>query len=237
VEGDVGSHAVGPKDLSDLLGPRKVYLDRAERANQPGVAIGLAWTPSGGDILFIESTAMRGNKQPLKLTGRLGEVMQESAEAALSFIRSRATAFGLDETYFPRHEIHIHIPSGAIPKDGPSAGITIVVSMLSLLLGKTVVADVAMTGEISLRGKVLPVGGIKEKVLAAKRAGIKKILLPARNESDLTEVKETAKEGLTFVYLQTIEDALPHVFETPVIASVPPIPPPKPGRADAVPLN
>ncbi|MFN7973991.1 MAG: endopeptidase La [Acidobacteriota bacterium] len=219
VEEEVTKVSVGRANLHEYLGPVKYFQDMAEHTAKPGVAIGLAWTPTGGDILFIESTAMKGGKS-LKLTGRLGDVMRESAEAALSYIRSRATQLGIAEGYFGRHDLHIHIPSGAIPKDGPSAGVTIAMSLLSLLTAKTVRPDVAMTGEISLRGKVLPVGGIKEKVLAAKRAGIKKILLPRRNENDLVEVKENARAGLEFVYLDTIDDAIPHVFSEP-IASIP----------------
>ena len=210
-EEDATKIVVNESTLHEFLGPTRFFLDMAERTDHPGVSVGLAWTPAGGDILFIESTAMRGGRG-LKLTGRLGDVMRESAEAALSYIRSHATSFGISESFFSRHEIHVHIPSGAIPKDGPSAGITIAMSLLSLFTGKVVRPEVAMTGEISLRGKVLPVGGIKEKVLAAKRAGIKKILLPKRNENDLTEVKDTAKEGLEFVFLDVIDDALPHVF-------------------------
>ena len=224
VEEETTKVEMGIDSLHEVLGPPKFFLDMAERADHPGVAIGLAWTPSGGDILFIESTAMRGGKG-LKLTGRLGDVMRESAEAALSYIRTRASQFGIADNFFTRHEVHIHIPSGAIPKDGPSAGVTLAMSLLSLFSGKTVCPDVALTGEISLRGKVLPVGGIKEKVLAAKRAGIKKILLPKRNENDLIEVKETAKEGLEFVFLDDVDDALPHVFGPEGVASIPPVPP------------
>ena len=160
----------------------------AERTQEPGVATGLAWTPNGGDILFIESTRMTGQKG-LTLTGSLGDVMKESAQAALSYVRSRAGALGIAPDFFEKSDLHVHVPAGAIPKDGPSAGVTIAASLASLLTGRPVRPDVAMTGEITLRGKVLPVGGIKEKVLAARRAGIKTVILPRRNESDLEDIR------------------------------------------------
>ncbi|MFB0517854.1 MAG: S16 family serine protease, partial [Acidobacteriota bacterium] len=166
---------------------------------------GVAWTPSGGDIVFVESTKMRGKKS-LKLTGQLGDVMKESAEAALSYIRSRAGSLGLAEDFFDKYDLHIHIPAGSIPKDGPSAGVTIATSLISLLTDKPVRPDVAMSGEITLRGKVLPVGGIKEKVLAAKRAGIRTVILPSRNEKDLEEIPEAIKKELEFQFVDTIDE-------------------------------
>jgi ATP-dependent Lon protease len=192
--------------VSDYLGPRKYYFEVAERTAEAGVATGMAWTPSGGDIIFIESTKMKG-KGVLNLTGQLGEVMQESAQAALSYIRSNAGEYDIPEDYFVSHDIHIHVPAGSIPKDGPSAGLAIFTSLLSLLTNRLVRNDVSMTGEITLRGLVLPVGGIKEKVLAAKRAGIKTIILPEKNRKDLPEVPEKAKKGLTFRFVRRMDEA------------------------------
>jgi ATP-dependent Lon protease len=194
-------------NLGELLGPQKFFSDIAERTQQPGVGIGLAWTPSGGEVLFVESTRMKGGKS-LKLTGRLGDVMKESAEAALSFIRANAEKYGIKADFFDKDDLHIHVPSGAIPKDGPSAGLTMAISLLSLLRDTPVRPEVAMTGEITLRGKVLPVGGIKEKILAAKRAGVKTILLPSHNEKDLVEVPESVRKDLTFKFVNTIDAAV-----------------------------
>ena len=164
------------------------------KRDQVGVATGLAWTPVGGDILFIEATAMRG-RGGLTLTGQLGDVMKESAQAALSYARSHAKEFGIPEDFFAKHDIHVHVPEGAIPKDGPSAGVTMATAMLSLLTGKAVHRKIAMTGEITLRGEVLPVGGIKEKVLAARRAKIDTVILPALNKRDLEDVNEDHPQG------------------------------------------
>jgi ATP-dependent Lon protease len=177
---------IRPEDLHRYLGPEKAYPEIAKRTEIAGVATGLAWTESGGDILFIEATRMPGGKG-FTLTGQLGDVMQESAKAALSYIRSRARSLGIDENFFEKSDIHLHVPAGAIPKDGPSAGVTMVVALVSLLLDRPVRHDVAMTGESTLTGQVLPVGGIKEKALAARRAGIRTVILPKRNESDLEE--------------------------------------------------
>ena len=172
---------VGPADLDEYLGPEKFYNEVAERTEVPGVATGLAWTAAGGDILFVEATKM-GGKGNLTLTGQLGSVMKESAQAAMSYLRARAPEFGVADSLFEKHDLHVHVPAGGIPKDGPSAGITMVVALTSLITGIRVRNDVAMTGEITLRGNVLPIGGVKEKVLAALRAGIKDVILPARNK-------------------------------------------------------
>jgi ATP-dependent Lon protease len=203
--------------LHEFLGPQKFFSEIAERTDQPGVGIGLAWTPTGGEVLFIESTRMKGGKS-LKLTGKLGEVMKESAEAALSYIRANAERFGVAPNFYDDADLHVHVPSGGIPKDGPSAGLTMAVSLLSLLRGTPVRPDVAMTGEITLRGKVMPVGGIKEKVLAAQRAGVRTVVLPQHNEKDLVEVPEAIRKDLVFRFVDTIDDA--------VEAALPPPPPP-----------
>ncbi|HID95212.1 MAG TPA: endopeptidase La, partial [Candidatus Latescibacteria bacterium] len=192
------------QDLQNFLGPVKYVSEVAERTAVPGVAMGVAWTPTGGEIFFIESTIMKGKGQ-LILTGRLGDVMKESAQAALSYIRSRAKQLGIEEDFLNGHDIHIHVPAGSIPKDGPSAGITIATSLVSLLTGKPTRPDMAMTGEITLRGKVLPVGGIKEKVLAAKRAGIKRVILPKQNQKDMEEIPETARSEMEFLFVEQID--------------------------------
>lgn len=198
---------VKAEDIHHYLGHEKVYPEVAKRTAIPGVATGLAWTETGGDILFIESTQMPGNKD-FTLTGQLGDVMQESAKAALSYVRSKAEELGIAGDFFEKHDIHLHVPAGAIPKDGPSAGVTMVCSLVSLLTGKPVKNDVAMTGEISLTGIVLPIGGIKEKALAARRAGIKTIILPKRNEPDLEELPEDLKKDMKFVFAETVNDVL-----------------------------
>jgi ATP-dependent Lon protease len=194
-------------DIESLLGPYKYYNERVERTEAPGVAIGLAWTPQGGDILFVESSQARGEKS-LKLTGQLGDVMKESAEAALSYVRANAESLQIDPDFFLKTDLHVHVPAGAIPKDGPSAGVTIVTSLVSLLKGKRVRSDLAMTGEITLRGKVLPVGGVKEKVLAARRAGILTVILPRRNEKDLVELPESIRSELTVHLVDRIDEVL-----------------------------
>jgi len=195
-------------NVQDYLGSARVQPEAAERTSTPGVATGLAWTPFGGEILFIEATAMKGKKN-LTLTGQLGDVMKESAITALSFIRSNAKALGVDENFFEEHDIHIHIPAGAIPKDGPSAGVTMMTALMSMLKNRKIKRYLAMTGEITLRGQVLPVGGIKDKVLAAHRAGIKTIILPKRNEKDLEDVPENVKKDIQFHF----EDRMIHVLE------------------------
>jgi ATP-dependent Lon protease len=198
---------IGPDDLHRFLGPVKFFQEVAERTSNPGVATGLAWTPTGGDIIFVEATKMRGEKG-LTLTGQLGDVMKESAQAALAYVRSKSKELGIEEDFFEKNDIHIHVPAGAIPKDGPSAGITMFVALTSLLTNKPVRSDVAMTGEITLRGLVLPVGGIKEKVLAGMRAGIKTIILPKKNEKDLEEIPENIRNQMNFKYIQRMDEAI-----------------------------
>lgn len=198
--------------VPDYLGPEKFFSEIAERVQEPGIATGLAWTPNGGEILFIESTRMSG-KKGLTLTGHLGEVMKESAQAALSFIRSRAEKLGIAPDFFENSDLHVHVPAGAIPKDGPSAGVAMAVSLISLLTGRPVRHDVAMTGEITLRGKVLPVGGIKEKVLAAKRAGINTVIMPKRNEKDLEELTENVRQEMKYFFVETVDEAVRHAIE------------------------
>jgi ATP-dependent Lon protease len=194
--------------IPDFLGPQKFLPEVAERTAEPGVATGLAWTPVGGDILFIEATKMNG-KGNLVLTGQLGDVMKESAQAALSFIRSRARWLGLDDNFLEKTDLHMHIPAGAIPKDGPSAGVTMFVAMVSLLTGKPVRNDVAMTGEITLRGLVLPVGGIKEKFLAAHRAGVKRVIMPERNRKDVIDIPEQPRKEIEIVFVKRMDEILP----------------------------
>jgi ATP-dependent Lon protease len=206
-EGVSGAITVRPEDLDGLLGPVKFEPELAERAGMPGVAVGLAWTPAGGDILFIESTRMPG-KGGIKLTGSLGDVMRESAEAARSWLRTQAASLAIDAKSFESSDVHLHVPAGGVPKDGPSAGVAMVTSLASLLTGRLARPFVAMTGEITLRGKVLPVGGIKEKVLAAKRAGIREVVLPERNRRDVDEIPKHLIEGLDLSYVGTIDEAL-----------------------------
>ncbi len=211
-EGRAERVTVDAADLAEILGPPKFEDEVAMRTSVPGVATGLAWTPFGGEILFIEATRVPG-KGNLILTGQLGEVMKESATAAVTLVKARAERLGIDPTLFEKSDLHIHVPAGAVPKDGPSAGIAIFTAITSLLTGRTVRPDVAMTGEISLRGLVLPVGGIKEKALAALRAGIRTVLLPARNRKDLAEIPEGARDRLEFVWLETVDDALAAALE------------------------
>jgi ATP-dependent Lon protease len=198
---------ISPENIYKFLGPVKFFLEVAERTSEPGVATGLAWTPAGGDIIFVEATKMRGEKG-LTLTGQLGDVMKESAQAALAYVRSKAKELGIEEDFFEKNDIHIHVPAGAIPKDGPSAGITMLVALTSLLINRPVRNDVAMTGEITLRGLILPVGGIKEKVLAAARAGIKEIILPKKNEKDLEEIPEHIRSKMEFKYIERMDEAI-----------------------------
>jgi ATP-dependent Lon protease len=206
-EGRAERVRVDAADLPEILGPRKFESEVAARTVVPGVATGLAWTPVGGDILFIESSRTPGNGK-LILTGQLGDVMKESAQAALTLVKSRAEQLGIDVTSLEKSDIHVHVPAGAIPKDGPSAGVAMFMSLASLLSNRPVRHDTAMTGEISLRGLVLPVGGIKEKVLAALRAGIAIVMLPKRNEKDLQDVPQEARDKLRFVLLEHVDEAV-----------------------------
>jgi ATP-dependent Lon protease len=204
-EGKIKEKKVSPDDLHQYLGPIHFFSEVAERTQEPGVATGLAWTQAGGDILFVEATKMPGHKT-LTLTGQLGDVMKESAGAALSYIRSKAGQLGIPEDFYEKNDLHIHVPAGAIPKDGPSAGIAIMTALTSLLTDRPIRGDLAMTGEITLRGLVLPVGGIKEKVLAAKRAGIGTIILPKKNEKDLEEIPPHLKKGLKFHFVERMDE-------------------------------
>ncbi len=210
-EGLEGPVTVGPEDLGDLLGPVKFEPELAEEFGRSGVAAGLAWTPAGGDILFIESLRMPGRGE-LKLTGSLGDVMRESVEAARSWLRSHPEDFPTLIDSFDETDVHVHVPSGAVPKDGPSAGVGMVVSLASLFSDRPVPPDLAMTGEITLRGKILPVGGIKEKLLAAKRAGIRAVILPEENRRDVDEIPEALLKGLDLCYVGTIDEALRHTL-------------------------
>jgi ATP-dependent Lon protease len=194
-------------DLHAILGARKFEAEVAMRSSVPGVATGLAWTPVGGDILFVEAARMPGSGK-LILTGQLGDVMKESAQAALSLVKARAQQLGVAPEALERSDIHVHVPAGATPKDGPSAGVAMFVALTSLLTGRPVRSDVAMTGEISLRGLVLPIGGVKEKVLAALRAGISTVMLPARNQRDLDDIPADARAQLEFVWMDRVDDAL-----------------------------
>ncbi len=216
--GDAEQVSIGVETLPDILGPQRFESEVAMRTSTPGVATGLAWTPVGGDILFIETTQIPGTGR-LIITGQLGEVMKESAQAALSLLKANAADLGIDAEVFTRHDLHLHVPAGAIPKDGPSAGVSIYTALVSLLTERKVRSDVAMTGEISLRGLVLPIGGLKEKCLAALRAGISTVLLPARNRKDLDDVPENARKQLKFVLLERVEDAIAAALEDTVAAS------------------
>jgi ATP-dependent Lon protease len=217
-EGASDAVAIDAAAVADILGPRRFENEVAMRTSVPGVATGLAWTPVGGDILFIEATRIPGGGR-LILTGQLGDVMKESAQAALSLVKSRARSLGIDEEIFAGSDIHIHVPAGAIPKDGPSAGVAMTIALISLLTNKATRSDTAMTGEISLRGLVLPVGGIKEKVTAAVRAGITTLLLPARNRRDYDDIPEEARRKARFVWCERIDDAVAEALGTPAMAA------------------
>ncbi len=219
-EGSKEKITIDRESVRAYLGPQKFFNEVALRTSLPGVATGLAWTPFGGDILFVEATKMPGEGR-LQLTGQLGDVMKESAQAALSLVKSRAENLGIDPDTFKKNDLHIHIPAGAIPKDGPSAGVTLFVALVSLLTGRCISKDIAMTGEISLRGLVLPVGGIKEKVLAAKRAGISCVLLPELNQRDMEEIPAAVREGLRFEFLKTVDNALALALERDTSADFP----------------
>jgi len=206
-QGASGPIHIGADDLSASLGARVFENEVAMRTSVPGVATGLAWTPVGGDILFIEATRVPGSGR-LILTGQLGDVMKESAQAALSIVKNRAASLGIDESRFEKTDVHIHVPAGATPKDGPSAGVAMFMALVSLMTDRTVRRDTAMTGEISLRGLVLPVGGIKEKVVAAARAGLKRVMLPARNRKDFEDIPDEVREQLEFIWLEHVEEAI-----------------------------
>jgi ATP-dependent Lon protease len=194
------------------LGRPRFFDEVAERTTLPGVATGLAWTPTGGDVLFVEATMMSSDEERLVLTGMLGDVMRESAQAAVSYVRSNAERLEVDPRVFEGKTIHVHVPAGAVPKDGPSAGVTIVTALSSLVTRRPVRSDTAMTGEITLRGKVLPVGGIKEKVLAAHRAGIRTVILPRRNERDLEDVPGEIRRDVQFVLVDEADEVLRHAL-------------------------
>jgi len=197
--------------VHEFLGPERYFSEIAERTQEPGVVIGLAWTPMGGDIMFIEATKMAG-KKGLTLTGHLGDVMKESAQAAMSYVRARAERLGIAPDFFENLDLHVHVPAGAVPKDGPSAGVTIATALASLLTGRPARHDIAMTGEITLRGKVLAIGGIKEKVLGARRAGINTIIMPKRNEKDLEDIPENVRQEMHFIFVETIDEVLEHAL-------------------------
>jgi len=204
-EGETGRMAVTPDNVPQFLGPRRFFSEVAQRRDEVGVATGLAWTPVGGQILFVESTVMSGGKGML-LTGQLGDVMKESAQAALSYIRSNTGRLGLTGDFYDKKDVHVHVPEGATPKDGPSAGVTMATSLVSLFSGYPVKHDVAMTGEITLQGRILPVGGIKEKVLAALRSGIRNVILPKLNEKDLAEIPENVRSKMTFYFVEWLDE-------------------------------
>ena len=219
-EGQSGPIRISRGDLAAILGAPQFESETAMRTSVPGVATGLAWTPVGGDILFIEATRAPGSGR-LILTGQLGEVMRESAQAALSIVKNRAAALGIDAGRFEKSDIHIHVPAGAIPKDGPSAGVAMFMALVSLMTDRTVRSDTAMTGEISLRGLVLPVGGIKEKVVGAHRAGIRRIMLPARNRKDYDDIPEIARKEVEFIWLERVEEAVAAALEPRKVETAP----------------
>jgi ATP-dependent Lon protease len=214
VEGRANTIVVSPRNLKDFLGPPEFFHDMAEHQLEPGIAIGLAWTSAGGDILFIEGTQMPG-KGHVTITGSLGDIMRESVQAALSYVRAHAQPLGIEPRFFDKHDIHVHVPAGAIPKDGPSAGLAMAVTLASLLARRSVHPGIAMTGEITLRGKVLPVGGVKEKVLAASRSGIRTVILPEQNRKDLREVPPEIRRKMKFVLVKTIADAFNAAIPAP----------------------
>ncbi|MBS7541674.1 endopeptidase La [Ancylobacter oerskovii] len=219
-EGRTGKVHIGAAELPELLGPPIFEDEVGLRVSVPGVATGLAWTPVGGDILFIEATKIPG-RGGLILTGQLGDVMKESAQAAMSLVKSRAAEFGIDPAVFTTSDVHVHVPAGATPKDGPSAGVAMFTALVSLLSGRTVRKDTAMTGEISLRGLVLPVGGIKEKVVAAARAGLTRVMLPARNRRDYEDIPQDVRDRLDFVWLERVDEAIANALEPAAVPASP----------------
>jgi ATP-dependent Lon protease len=210
--GEAESVTIDEDDVEEYLGARKHFSEVAERTEVPGVATGLAYTAVGGDILFIEASVSRGSGR-MSLTGQLGDVMKESAQAALSYVKAQAEQLGIPQDAFRYWDLHVHVPAGAIPKDGPSAGIALLSALVSIFTQRRVKHTVAMTGEITLRGLVLPIGGVKEKVLAAKRAGIETVLLPKKNEKDIKEIKDDALEGLDVQFVERMEEVIEHALE------------------------
>jgi ATP-dependent Lon protease len=219
-EGHEGRISVSERRVRTWLGPRRFNGETQRRTADAGVATGLAYTAAGGDILFVEAQAYPG-KGKLTITGQLGEVMQESAQAALSWVRSHSRRFGLPEDWFAEHDVHLHVPAGAVPKDGPSAGITMATAIASLVRGQPVAGDLGMTGELTLTGRVLPIGGIREKALAAQRAGLRRVILPRENEPDLDELPAETRRELEFLLVDSIEEALGLAFNggTPGVGS------------------
>jgi ATP-dependent Lon protease len=209
---------VTPDQIDDFLGPARFHREVSFRVSRPGVATGVAWTETGGDVLFVEASLLPSGHHNLILTGQLGNVMQESARAAVSHIRASAKELGVSAEFLDKNDLHVHVPAGAIPKDGPSAGVTMATAIVSALRNQTVREDVAMTGEITLSGLVLPVGGIREKALAARRYGIKTFVLPALNEPDLAELPPEVKHDMTFVPARTLEDVLKIALPAPALA-------------------
>jgi len=208
VKGDTKPVTVAPGDLPEILGPERFFPEKARRTLSPGVVSGLAWTETGGEVLYVEAVLLPDGNSGMTLTGYLGEVMQESAKAARSYIWSKAAELGIDQQRIDKAGVHIHVPAGAIPKDGPSAGVTMAAVLASLYTNSPARSDTAMTGEITLSGLILPIGGVKEKVLAAHRAGIGRIILPKENESDLQELPEHVRKGIEFIFAERIENAL-----------------------------
>jgi ATP-dependent Lon protease len=224
-EGDASRAAITRRSLARILGPARYLWDEPSRCGEIGVANGLAWTESGGEVLTIEATMTRG--RGLVLTGQLGDVMKESGQAALTYARGRAAELEFDEGLFSRHEVHVHVPAGAIPKDGPSAGIAIAAAMISLATHRPVRADVAMTGEVTLRGRVLPIGGIREKALGALRAGINRVILPKKNVQDLHDIPRDLKRRMTFIPVESMDEVIEAALEqSPAHPSPPPPRPP-----------
>jgi ATP-dependent Lon protease len=212
--GESGTTTVTPELVREILGPARYVRETRLATDRPGVATGLAYTPTGGEVLHIEATRYPGKGQ-LTLTGQLGDVMKESMRAALSLVRTRAESLRIKSSAFEKYDLHVHVPSGAIPKDGPSAGIAMFAALASLFTGRPVKSDVAMTGEVTLRGLVLPIGGLKEKSLAAMRAGIKRVLYPKLNEKDLAEIPDEVKRALEFTPVETIDDVLANALDVP----------------------
>jgi ATP-dependent Lon protease len=224
-QGDAETVEVDEKNVREYLGPPQFYPEQARKELPAGVATGMAWTEMGGEVLFIEATLLPGGRG-LTITGQLGEVMQESARAAQSYLWSHAAEFGINPEIFNGYGVHLHVPAGAIPKDGPSAGVTITSALASLYTGRRVRPDTAMTGEITLSGLVFPIGGVKEKVLAAHRAGIRRVLLPTRNEADIDDIPDDVKNDLQLVFVSTISEVVDAALE--VLVANPPPPPLKP---------